>query len=72
MTHEEKINYMRIACSICNYGFSHEQVDLMVSLYEMVRLTDGNGTLKGVLDIHEVVKQRAEDRRNESKKPTED
>ena len=54
MTHEEKINYMRIAAGVCNYGFTNEQLDLLVSLYETVI------ELKGKTDINTISKVEAD------------
>jgi hypothetical protein len=32
MTHEEKINYMKIAAGIVGYGFDTKGLDMLVSL----------------------------------------
>jgi len=36
MTHEEKISYMRMAMGLANFGFSEEQLDLLVSMYDLI------------------------------------
>jgi len=51
MTHEEKINYMRIAANICKFGFTYEHLDLLVWLYEAVTSNGGELTLKDITDI---------------------
>ncbi len=58
MTHEEKINYMRIASGISTFGFKHEQLDLLVSLYEHVMDKKGAANLKDILAIEVVVAKR--------------
>jgi hypothetical protein len=60
MKHEEKINYMRIAAGICGFGFSNEQMDLLVCLYEQVISKGGDADLKGLSRIESEVKKRAE------------
>ena len=60
MTHDEKINYMRIAAGIACFGFSNEQLDKLVSLYEMVIKKKGGGTISDVVDIEHEVKNRSD------------
>ena len=36
MTHEKKIDYMRIATGIVGYGFDPKGLDMLVSIYELV------------------------------------
>lgn len=69
MTHEEKVNYMRIAASLCNYGFNNEQLDLLTSLYDEVTSNKGETDLKKVLQIEREVKERHQILEN--KKPSE-
>ena len=59
MTHEQKITYMRISASLCNFGFKEEQLDLLVSIYENVVEKKGNGTIKDIVRIEREVKDRA-------------
>ena len=60
MTHEEKINYMRIAAGICSFGFKNEHLDLLVSLYELTMKKEGKTALDDIVDVELAVKKRAE------------
>ena len=60
MTHEEKINYMRIATGIVGYGFDTKGLDMLVSLYELVIEKKGESDLKTVHKIEAEVKKRAD------------
>lgn len=60
MTHEEKINYMRIAAGICALGFTQKQLDLLVSLYELVIEKQGKANLEDAIGIESEVKKRAD------------
>ena len=60
MEHKEKINYMRIASGIAGYGFKHEQLDLLVSLYELILVHEGESNIKHVVKIESEVKNRAD------------
>ncbi|HEY3405396.1 MAG TPA: hypothetical protein VGK59_18555 [Ohtaekwangia sp.] len=59
MTHEEKINYMRIAAGIAGYSFDTKNLDMLVSLYELVIEKQGETDLKTVCKIETEVKDRA-------------
>lgn len=54
MTHEEKINYMKIAAGIVGYGFDTKGLDMLVSIYELVI------EKKGETDLHTICKVGAE------------
>lgn len=60
MTHKQKIDYMRIAAGICCLGFSNEQLDLLVSLYDEVLKRKGQTCLSHVVDIRVAVEKRAD------------
>lgn len=60
MTHEQKINYMKIACGIVGYGFDTKGLDMLVSLYELIIEKQGKTDLKMVCNIECEVKQRAD------------
>jgi len=60
MTHEEKINYMRIAAGMVGYGFDNKQLDMLVSLYELVIKKEGETDLRTVTQIESEVKKRAD------------
>jgi hypothetical protein len=58
MSHDEKINYMRIAAGIAHFGFSNEQLDLLVSIYDMILKKEGKGSIEDVVRIEFEVKER--------------
>jgi hypothetical protein len=60
MTHEEKINYMRIAAGICSFGFRNDQLDLLVSLYELILKKKGKSNVEDALNVEHEVKNRAD------------
>lgn len=62
MTHEEKINYMRIVAGICCLGFTNEQLDKLVSLYELVIEKQGGSTVDDAIQIEHAVKEREKKR----------
>jgi hypothetical protein len=62
MTHEMKIEYMKIAAGVCCLGFSFEQLDLLVSLYELVLQKEGETDLRSMVDVKIAAKRRAEER----------
>lgn len=63
MTHEEKINYMKIAAGVVGYAFDPKGLDLLVSLYELVIEKQGNSDLSDIAKVETQVKQRAEEKR---------
>jgi len=60
MTHEQKINYMRIAAGIACLGFSNSQLDLLVSLYELVLRKKGEATVDDTVNVELEVKKRSD------------
>ena len=60
MTHDEKINYMRIATGIVGYGFDNKGLDMLVSLYELVIENKGETDLKTICKIEGEVNKRAD------------
>lgn len=60
MTHEEKINYMRIAAGIAGFGMKNEHLDLLVSVYELILEKKGKGNIEDVVKIESEVKHRAD------------
>jgi len=60
MTHEEKINYMRIATGIVGYGFDTKDLDMLVSLYQLVIEKKGDSDLQTICEIEAEVKKRAD------------
>lgn len=60
MTQEEKINYMRISAGIAGFGFRNEQLDLLVSLYELILEKEGSSDIEQIVQIELEVKNRAD------------
>jgi hypothetical protein len=58
MTHEEKINYMRIAANLCRFGFDNASLDLLVNLYELTLEKKGSTTIDDVVVIEHLVKEK--------------
>ena len=54
MTHEEKVNYMKIAAGIVGYGFDKKKLDMLVSMYDLVL------EKKGETDLHSIAMTQAE------------
>jgi len=67
MTHEQKINYMRISAGIACMGFTNKQLDLLVCLYELVTDKKGNSNLLDVCKIEALVGEREASRLKEAK-----
>lgn len=66
MTHEQKINYMRIAAGVVGYGFDNKGLDMLVSLYELVIEKQGDTDINSVCKVEAEVKSR-----NDTKKRSE-
>lgn len=60
MTHEEKVNYMKIAAGIVGYSFETKGLDLLVSIYELVIQKEGNTDLWSITKLEAEVKKRAD------------
>lgn len=58
MTHKQKINYMRIAASLCNFGFTKKQMDLLVSLYDLVIEKEGKTDVDSITEVEMEVENR--------------
>ena len=58
MSHEEKIQYMKIATAICGYGFEKETIDLFVSIYDKIVATSGDADLRSILAIQQEVSEK--------------
>lgn len=62
MTHEEKIDYMRIAAGMVGYGFDTKGLDTLVSLYELVIEKQEKTDLKAICEVEASAKKRADNR----------
>ena len=60
MTHEEKINYMKIATGIVGFGFEKRGLDLLVSVYDLVLEKKGETDLRSISKIKAIVEDRAD------------
>lgn len=58
MTHEEKINYMKIAAGIVGYGFDKKGLDMLVSLYDLVTKHEGDTDVKQIVKVQTEVEKR--------------
>jgi hypothetical protein len=65
MTHEEKINYMRISTGLCCFSFKMEHLDLLVSLYELIIGKQGKTDLRDVIEVEYACKEREKVRKKE-------
>ena len=63
MTQEEKIQYITIAANICKFGFTQHQMDLLISLYDLVMEKEGDTDLRSIAQTEALVNQRTEARR---------
>ncbi len=63
MEHEEKINNMRIAAGVASFGFTNKQLDLLVSLYDLVTLMQGKTTIKDIVEIESQVDRREQEKK---------
>lgn len=58
MTHDEKINYMRIAAGIAGFGLKTEHLDLLVCVYELVLRKKGKANIEDVIEIERDIMKR--------------
>jgi hypothetical protein len=65
MTHDQKINWMRIAAGVAGFGMKTEHFDLLVSVYELILEKKGNTTVEDAIEIEEQVKKRADAKNRE-------
>lgn len=60
MEHSVKINYMRIAAGLCGFTIPQSDMDLLVSVYELVLKKKGETSVKDVVKIECDVKKRCD------------
>jgi len=58
MTHEQKIRYMEIATSIVGFKFRQQDMDMIVSLYDLVLEKEGETDLESVCKLQFEVEQK--------------
>lgn len=57
MTHDEKIQYLKIALGIAGLGVDHKHLNLMISIYELVLEKKGETTLDDVIKVEYKTKE---------------
>jgi hypothetical protein len=62
MTHEEKINYMKIAAGIVGYGFDKKGLDMLISMYDLVLEKKGETDLHSIVKVECAVEEREKER----------
>lgn len=60
MDHEEKIRYMRIAAGIAGFNIREKDLDLLVSMYELILEKKEKGNIQDVTIIEDQVKKRSD------------
>lgn len=60
MTHEQKIEFMRLATGMCGFGIAYKELDLLVSIYELIIEKEGNATMRDAAQVEDDVKKRAD------------
>lgn len=64
MEHSVKINYMRIAAGLCGFTIPQSDMDLLVSVYELVLKKKGDSSVQDIVGIELAVKKRADVKQN--------
>jgi hypothetical protein len=67
MTHEQKINYMRIAAGIAGFSIANEHLDLLVSIYDKVTEKEGKTDLHDIVNVEHEVQEREKERKRKKK-----
>jgi len=65
MTQEDKLRYFKMAASFNNMGFTTGQVDLLVSMYEVVMQKKGKTSIDDMVRVQFEVKDREIERKIE-------
>lgn len=72
MTHEKKINYMRIAAGIAGFNIENHHLDLLVSIYEKVTEKEGKTDLNDIVNIEYEVGERIKKQKLKDKEKNEE
>jgi len=67
MTHEQKINYMRISAGIAGFTMENKYLDLLVSMYELVMKKQGSAKLDEIVEVELQVREREKERKVKQK-----
>lgn len=62
MTHEEKVNYMKIAIGIVGYGFDKKRLDMLVSIYDLFLEKKSETDLRSIVKVESAVEEREKER----------
>ena len=58
MTHEQKIEYMRMAAAMVGFAIRERDLDFIVSTYELVLKKEGKTTVSDAVDVFHAVNER--------------
>lgn len=64
MTHEQKVRYMEIATSIVGFKFREQDMDMIVSLFDLVLKHEGKTDLDMVTTVRFEVENRYKPEQN--------
>jgi hypothetical protein len=64
MTHEEKITYTQMALSLVGITFNKGDVDMIVSICELINEKQGKTDIDSIIITREQVKHRNKNRNN--------
>lgn len=68
MTQEEKINYMSIVTKIVGYPISKKDLDMIVSLYDLIIEKQGETDVESVIKVQFEVEERRKENLIKEKK----
>lgn len=58
MTHEEKIAYMNLALSMMKFNIGKENLDKVVSIYELIQKKEGNANIKDICKLEAEISKK--------------
>lgn len=58
MTHEEKISYMALALSMMNLNIGKENLDKVVSVYELLLKKEGDVNIKDIVKLEATISEK--------------
>jgi len=58
MEHKEKINYMRMASNLTGFGFPEKELDMLVSLYDLILEKKGETSLEDIAKVQVEIEER--------------
>lgn len=62
MNHEEKLRYLRMALGLAGFHLKPKDMDMMVSMYELVMEKKGETDLNSMVDVQFAVEEREKTR----------